>query len=67
MRWTHARGKAGEVYERTYQQEGPNWKGFLLRVELHEGKYAGAAVIPQTLQGPYFQTFIDGPNVEGGR
>src|SRR5687768_7904729 len=59
------RGKAGEVYEQTYQEEGPNWKGFILRVELREGKYAGAAVIPQTLQQPYFQTFIDGPNVDG--
>ena len=60
----HARGKGGEVYEKTYQEEGPNYKGFVLRVELREGKYEGAAAIPQTLQGPYFATFIDATNME---
>jgi hypothetical protein len=59
----HQRGKAGEAYEKTYQEEGPKWKGFILRVELREGKYEGAAVIPQTLQGPYYPTFIDAANV----
>jgi hypothetical protein len=60
----HARGKSGEAFERTYQEEGPKFKGFLLRVELREGKYEGAAVVPQTLQEPYYSTFIDASNVE---
>jgi hypothetical protein len=62
----HSRSKSGEVYPQTYQQEGPNFKGFILRVALHDGKYEGAAVVPQTLQGPYFPTFIDAPPVEKG-
>jgi len=60
----HGRSKAGEVSPVTYQQEGPNFKGFMLRVSVNEGKYQGAAVVPQTLQGPYFPTFIDAPPVE---
>ena len=63
----HARGKAGEVFERTYQEEGPNWKGFVLTITLNEGNYEGAAAIPQTLQGPYFTTFIDATNLKGDR
>jgi hypothetical protein len=60
----HSKSKTGEVYPETYQQEGPNFKGFILRIEVLDGKYEGAAVIPQTLQGPYFPTFIDAPSVE---
>jgi hypothetical protein len=60
----HGRSKSGEVSRDTYSQEGPNFKGFILRVAVHEGKYQGAAVVPQTLQEPYFATFIDAPAVE---
>jgi hypothetical protein len=63
----HARSKTGEVFTRTYQQEGPNYKGFILTVTLHDGKYEGAAVVPQTLQGPYFPTFVDSVPVENGK
>jgi hypothetical protein len=63
----HNRSKTGEVYPQTYQQEGPNFKGFQLSVSLQPGKYLGAAVVPQTLQGPYFPTFLDAVSVEGGK
>jgi hypothetical protein len=60
----HRRNKAGEVFPDTYQEEGPNWKGFMLRITLHDGKYQGAAVVPQTLQQPYFSTYIDASAAE---
>jgi hypothetical protein len=60
----HGRGKSGEIFAQTHQQEGPNFKGFLLHVSLRDGKYEGAAVVPQTLQGPYFPTYIDAAAVE---
>ena len=63
----HNRSKSGEISPKTYELEGPNFKGFMLRVSLETGKYEGAAVIPQTLQGPYFPTFIDGAATEDGR
>lgn len=63
----HSKSKTGEVYPQTYQEEGPNFKGFLLRVSIQKGPYQGAAVIPQTLQGPYFPTFIDAPATDDGR
>jgi hypothetical protein len=63
----HSRSKTGEVYPQTYSAEGPNFKGFLLNVSLRDGKYEGAAVIPQTLQGPYFPTFLDAVPTEDGK
>lgn len=60
----HRKSKTGEVFPQTYQEEGPNFRGFLLNVSLKEGAYEGAAVVPQTLQGPYFPTFIDAPRTE---
>ncbi len=63
----HGRSKTGEVDARTFQGEGPNFKGFILRVSLHDGKYEGAAVVPQILQGPYFPTFVDAPSVTKGK
>lgn len=62
----HARSKSGEVFEKTYQEEGPNYKGFVLTVATYPGPYQGAAVVPQTLQGPYFQTYLDATPTEKG-
>src|SRR5262245_32388640 len=48
MKFTvHGRSKTGEISAHTHQQEGPNFKGFLLQVSVRDGKYAGAAVVPQ--------------------
>ncbi len=62
----HNRSKTGEVFPTTRQEEGPNYKGFYLHVSLQPGKYEGAAVVPQTLAGPYFSTFIDGVSTDKG-
>jgi len=57
----HPRNKTGEVQEKTYQAEGPNFKGFIIALSLQEGRYEGAAAVPQTLGEPYWQTYIDRP------
>jgi len=63
----HSTAKSGEISSQTYQQEGPNFKGFILRVALEDGKYGGAAKVPQTLQDSYFPTFIDTPATDDGK
>lgn len=60
----HRRGKGGEVFPDTYQEEGPNVKGFLLRVTMRAGEYREAAAVPQIRQEPYFATHIDALAVE---
>jgi len=62
----HNKSKSGEVYADTYRAEGPNFKGFLLRVAVNPGLYQGAAATPQTLQEAYFTTFIDAPATPAG-
>lgn len=61
MLTVHRRGKGGEIFPQTDQYEGPSHKGFMLHIASHSGPYQGAAVTPQTLQEPYFQTYIDSP------
>lgn len=56
----HRRQKTGEVLATTHIEEGPNFEGFLLRVELQEGpRYQGALRIPQDNPQPYWTTFLD--------
>lgn len=57
----HGHSMTGEISRDTHQVEGPNFKGFLLRVSLQDGAYNGQADVPQTLKEPYFQTYIDAP------
>lgn len=63
----HGRYMTGEIRSQTHQEEGPNFKGFLLKISLHEGDYDGQAVVPQTLHGPYFPIFIDAPMTADGK
>lgn len=64
----HGRNMDGQVHRETHEEEGPNYKGFVLRVSLHEGSFAGQqAVVPQTLQGPYYPTFIDAVSTPEGK
>lgn len=62
----HPRLKTGEVLKKTVQVEGPNFRGFLLQFSVVEGKYHGAAEVPQTFHDPYWQTYFDCPQTEDG-
>jgi hypothetical protein len=55
----HGRSKTGEVSPNAYKEEGPNYRGFLLAIDVVHGPYQGAAVIPQELRKAYWTTFID--------
>ena len=63
----HRRQKTGEVLAMTHIEEGPNFEGFLLRVELQEGRYQGALRIPQEMSEPYWTTFLDSRTVSKDR
>lgn len=60
MQYTlHSVAMTGEVSKQTYQEEGPDYKGFMLDVSLLDGLYQGQAAVPQTLRGPYFATYLN--------
>ena len=63
----HGHKMTGEMLPQTRQEEGPNFKGFVLTVRTESGRYEGQSWIPQELHGPYFKTFIDGPPTDDGK
>lgn len=46
----HGSFMTGEISPKTYQEEGPNFKGFLLTVTLEQGHRVNQAVTPQTMR-----------------
>jgi hypothetical protein len=48
----HGHQKTGEISPKTYQEEGPSFKGFVLPVGVEKGRYDGQAKVPQELHGP---------------
>ena len=53
----HARLKTGE-WQEAREVKGPNRRGILCSIELRQGRYDGAAVLPQTFDHQYFQTRV---------
>lgn len=62
----HGRSMGGAIRSKTHQEEGPNYKGFMLKVTLQQGREVHQAVTPQTLRGPYWKTYIDDPPTPDG-
>ena len=63
----HRHNLDGEIRRETYQEEGPNHKGFMLQVSLNDGEYNGMAAVPQTIRGPYFPTLLVAPTTADGK
>ena len=55
----HARSMTGEISPDAYDETGPSFKGFVLRVHLQDKGEVNQAVTPQTLQEPYWQTNLE--------
>jgi hypothetical protein len=53
----HARLKTGE-WQEARETRGPNPGGIVCTIELREGRYNGAAVLPQTFNNRYFDTLV---------
>lgn len=63
----HRHSKTGEIWKETDQVEGPNFRGFMISISVRDGKYEGQAVVPQSLNERYWQTYIDRPATEDGK
>lgn len=55
----HSSSMTGEFSEEAHPRTGPSHRGFLLRVSLQKAGEANQAVTPQTLNEPYWRTFLD--------
>lgn len=63
----HRHWKTGKILKETDQVEGPNYEGFMISISVQDGKYEGAAMVPQTLNRRYWQEYIDRPPTEDGK
>ena len=55
----HGRSKSGQVLTNVYDEIGPGFKGFVLRVHLQPKGEGNQACTPQTIREPYWQTDLD--------
>ena len=61
----HGRSMNGEISPDAHDETGPSFKGFVLRVHLQDKGEVNQAVTPQTLQEPYWQTYLDVTPISG--
>src|SRR5262249_35824851 len=52
----HYPSKTGE-WQDAYEVKGPNPHGILCHIKLVQGRYQGAAMLPQTFDDRYFKTY----------
>lgn len=55
----YPRNKAGRLGRELVDEEGPGDEGFLLRVHVQAKGEQNQAVVPQTLQTPYWKTYLN--------
>jgi hypothetical protein len=55
----HGPYRTGEFTEKPSPEEGPTARGFLLTVQVRPEAYDGPLVVPQTLNRPYWRTYIN--------
>jgi len=63
----HAARKTGEFAEKARSVIGPDYNGLIVRVRLHEGRYAGAAKLPSNGARPYWRTFANAYTIARGK
>jgi hypothetical protein len=61
----HGRSKTGEWSTNVFEEIGPSFTGFVLRVHLEKLGDVNQAVTPQTIQEPYWRTFLDVTPIAG--
>jgi hypothetical protein len=63
----HVPLKTGE-WQEAREVKGPNRDGILCTIEMRDGRYNGAAVLPQTFNDRYFETTVaQEPSPDGSR
>lgn len=55
----HFSNMTGEFSPDACETEGPSYRGFLLEISLQKAGTVNQAIVPQTLQRPYWKTFLN--------
>ena len=63
----HSMDKLGRHSEKAHETVGPRHDGLTAQVTVQDGRYAGAARIPQDLRRPYWTTFVNAYPIAQGK
>ncbi len=63
----HNTDKLGRHSEKAHKTIGPSYDGLIVQVTVQDGRYAGAARIPQNLRRPYWTTFVNAYPIAKGQ
>ncbi len=63
----HSSDKLGRRSKEAHQTVGPRYDGLIVQVTMQDGRYFGAAVIPQNLRRPYWTTFVNAYPIAKGK
>jgi hypothetical protein len=61
----HGGNKTGEFAPEPRREEGPNYRGFLLQIQVLDDRFPMAAAVPQEIRHPYWTTFLDSAPLPG--
>ena len=57
----HALNRIGDAWQDAHEEQGPQPGGIYCDIELRQGKYGGAAVVPQDFNERYFTLYLSAP------
>jgi hypothetical protein len=63
----HNTDKLGRHSEKAHETVAPKTDGLIARITIQDGRYSGAAKIPQTLKRPYWSTYVNAYPVAKGK
>jgi hypothetical protein len=63
----HSSDKLGRRSDKAHKETGPRYDGLMVHVTVGDGRYAGAAELPQDLRGPYWTTFVNAYPIAKGK
>ena len=63
----HSSDKLGRRSDKAHEETGPRYDGLMVHITVGDGRYAGAARIPQNLRRPYWITFVNAYPIAKGK
>jgi hypothetical protein len=61
----HSVSMIGKYSQKVHEEDGPSYKGFMLRLHLQKAGFVNQAVVPQTIRRPYWRTDLDVTVIKG--
>ncbi len=63
----HSSDRLGHRSKEAHETVGPRYDGLIVQITVQDGRYFGAALIPQNLRRPYWTTFVNAYPITKGK